>query len=378
MATAWDDLLRLDAFLNEKDAFRNTRHKAGLYSRDEIDLYNSIYRFGRLDPYNTLTNTKEYLFFVKPDLHIIKMDNDHKKVYGKTLNDGIKGHPFFEELYTKYPHIIYQLQSSADPTKNPLSYLLTNTVISNLDMPGLDSDTIDNPSNLFGTAYDYRTSSEKSDDNFSFSLEFKDTMHLDVYHFFKAYEEYETLKAHGQVYPMMKYVSDKVLHDNIGIYKIMVDSDMSTIIYYAYFCGVMFTSLPRDAFNNPDFTEGVSFTVNMKAAFVEDMNPLILYDLNNLVKPYIEANQLLYKAPIYDEKLGGVSGMPAAAPYIDLSGEEDISGRPRYKLNWAVKSNGTTTTSSTVLDSIENTNNVTATGVIGGAGIISGIIPSIL
>ena len=296
----------------------------GLYKRNEIDVYNKIYRFGRFDPYNALQDTREYLFFTKPDLHIMEQKT------GK-LNSEIKNIPFFTELKAKYPDIIYQLQSSADPYNNPFCLLLTNMVNSNLDMPSLQSTSIDTATNVFGTSYEYRGSSEASDDNFDFSLEFRDTSHLDVYHFFRAYEEYETLKNHGLVSPMKWYITNRVLHDQIGIYKFLVDADCQTIIYYAYFCGVMFKSLPRDAFSNPNFSEGLTFSIDMKAAFVEDMNPLILRDFNYISKSYRNSNTSK-ESPLYDFTLGGLNGTPAVCPYISEC--TDISNRKRYALKW--------------------------------------------
>ena len=41
-------------------------------------------------------------------------------------------------------------------------------------------------------------------------------------------------------------------------------------------------SLPRDVFGNPQFDDGISYTVDFKAAFYEDMKPDILADFNTL------------------------------------------------------------------------------------------------
>jgi len=66
--------------------------------------------------------------------------------------------------------------------------LLGNTVSSNLEVPGLSSDVIESANSMFGVNIQYHGSSESSNDNFDFSLEFKDTKLLHVYSFFKAYE----------------------------------------------------------------------------------------------------------------------------------------------------------------------------------------------
>ena len=318
--TDWEKLKSTDASIND-DNFDYLMNRNNMFKRSEIDLYNNIYRFGRLDPYNAVTNTKEYLFFTKPDLNIVTES-------GK-LNDYLADQPFFKELYRKYPLVIQQLQSSADKRNNPLCLLLSNSAISSLDVPQLSAESIDTASNIYGTSYDYRGSSEASNDNFDFSIEFRDTRYLDVYHYFKAYDTYEMLKHHGLVAPKKKYITNKILHDQIGIYKFLVDEDYQTIIYYAYYWGVMFKSLPRDVFSSPTFDNGISYSIDMKAAFVDDMDPLIIRDFNSLTKNY---RSNMRDIPIYDEEYDSISGKIVKCPYIET--RINTYGKEVYTLKW--------------------------------------------
>ena len=91
--------------------------------------------------------------------------------------------------------------------------------MSNLSIPSISSESIETPVNMYGVGYSYRGSSEASDDNPTFSLEFKDTKYLDVYMYFKAYEEYETLKHHGVIKPSDYYIVNRILHEQFCIYK---------------------------------------------------------------------------------------------------------------------------------------------------------------
>lgn len=311
-------------FIN-KDYWSKIRRQEGLFDRLEIDIYNEYHRFGLFNPYEALSDTREFLFFVKPDLHI--MD-------GKTgaLNDDLKNNPFFIELVKKYPDVIPQLQYSADKFNNPLSLMLSNNVMSTLDVPSLSANTIDNPSNIYGTSYEYRGSSESGDDNFDFALEFEDTKHLDMYMYFKAYEEYETLKRHGRVSPPIEYIQNKILHDQMGIYKFLVGEDGETIVFYAYYCGVMWKSLPRDVFSNNSFTDGLRYSIDGKAAFVEDMNPLIISDFNTLTSSYRNSHTSS-DLSIYDSSNDRTSMEPAKSAYITKH-IDTMSGREKYKLKW--------------------------------------------
>jgi hypothetical protein len=317
----------------------------GIPKRENIDWLHNIYRFGLLDPYEEAQNGREYLFFVKPDLYIV--DGSVATNGSCTLQSDISNNPFFLELARKWPQIIPQLQYQADSGHCPFSLLLTNAVASNLDLPGLQSTTIQNPVNNFGTSYDYRGTSEASDDNFTFSLEFKDTKYLDVYMFFRAYEEYETLKAQGRINLYKSnlyrnYTTGKILHDQFGIFKFIVGEDMETILHYSYYCGVMWTSLPRDSFNDANFDDGIKYAIDGKAAFVEDMNPLIIKDFNNLVATYA-SNSSFVEAPLWVPEIlgdgtpnGHVDQKPVKIPYVDTGTDHGIA---TYKLKFKKAAN---------------------------------------
>ena len=194
----------------------------------------------------------------------------------------------------------------------------------------MSSTTIDTPVNIYGTGYDYRGSSESSNDNFDFSIEFSDNKSLDTYMYFKAYEEYQNLKSHGLVSPATKYITNKIIHDAIGIYKFVLAEDFETIIYYGYYWGVFFKSLPRDTFSNMEFSSGLSYSIDCRAAFFDDMDPLILSDFNALTSNY-RNTVATSESPIYkDNELNGER--PKSA-YIKQS---TVGGKKVYKLKWRV------------------------------------------
>ena len=324
-----DDMTWFSSNGNRKKYFEDLQEEYGLPKRESIDWCNKIYRFGLIDPYDAMQNGREFLFFVKPDLYIVEPNS-------MTLQNNLATSPFFVELLDKWPHIIKQLQYQADETRCPFSLLLTNAVNSHLDLPSLSANTIATPTNTFGTNYDYRGTSEASDDNFTFSLEFEDTKYLDVYMYFRAYEEYQTLRAQGIVNlkdnPLyLQYITNRVLHDQIGIYKITVGEDMETILHYAYYCGVIWTSLPRDSFNSPEFDDGIRYAIDGKAAFVEDMNPLILHDFNNLVGTY--NTRTTETAEVYSTSIHATDLKPVLSPYI-ISYREKATGKKLYKLKF--------------------------------------------
>lgn len=269
-----------------------------VYNRQDLQWYSSFNRFGFIDPYNNLSQSKEYLFFTKPDCHIFTPHTSE-------LQPILKNNTFFIDMTNRYPHVLQQLQMSCGSKdsddniiKNPFMVLLSNSVKNTIDLQALTASEMDGPANQYGTSISYRKDAWTSEENVEFSLEFEDSKYLEVYLLTKAYEEYERYKTSGQIYPpnlekvnevgearhnCNKYIANKELHDTFGIYRIIVGEDYETIIYWAYICGAYFNSVPRDAFNDLKNGEGLRFSVDFKAFYAFDMDPIILANFNKVI-----------------------------------------------------------------------------------------------
>lgn len=321
-----------------------------VYNRADIRWYDRFNRFGCIDPFNAVTNTREYLFFTKPDLHIYEP--------GTTmLNPELSNYSFFVELANRYPDVIKQLQKSAS-TENSYDYypfmnVLSNSVKNTLDMPEISSDDIDTSATIYGTSITYRGDGWSSDEAYEFSLEFEDTRYLELYHLFKAYDEYERLKRVGVVSPpninnaevidgvsYNHYLEYKELHDQFGIYKIVVDEDYETILYYAYLCGVYPKTVPRESFSDIRTDNGLRYSISFKAQFIDDMKPYILLNFNNLVSSTMSLSGH-EELGIYNSEKKMVDGRWAIAPYITKKRQAESnqwlgpnSMQYEYKLRW--------------------------------------------
>ena len=268
-------------------------HSNNMFSEHEIDLYKKTYRYGYFNT-QTLGNGREFLFFTKPDLNILDSSGNILPFY-----DGIA---YWQDLARNRPEIIRSLQvSKSKPSNDYFNHLLQNQVISNLDIPGLSAPMIETATNDYGVGYSYRGSSEASDDNPEFSLEFKDTKWLDVFTYFKTYEYYETMKHHGAVAPDSFYIMNRVIHDQFAI-------------------------------SNATFDNGISYSIDFQAAFYEDMVPDILSDFNALSREYY--NSLPYQINIYNTVLGMSDGRPAKAAIVKLVESKKSPTGYVYKLKW--------------------------------------------
>lgn len=341
----------------------------GIYSRDYIEkgLYNNFNRFGYniIDPYNTPTVTREYVFFTKPDLNILTAtEGDPSGVY-QGLNKNLLNYPFFTDIYSRYRAVLEDLcwshsvrksdsislannmNASTLPynTKNNFIPLLSNTLVSTLPLPDKNAEYVETNGNVYGTKIRYRDSSSGSK-NFTFSLEFQDTRFYEVYMFFRIYDEYINLKNLGIVAPKQRQVWRKILHDQFSIYKITVDEDGTTITHFAKYTGVFPTSVPSSMFSDMNSTEPKGrLSVEFNCFEVEDMNPYILREFNAVsASPLNGIGNLmkLRECELYDKNAGHANGDWPKYPYVYWdrleSGSKYIntsnSGPRKYFLRW--------------------------------------------
>ena len=266
--------------------------------------------------------SREYVFFTKPDLHLFEPNT-------QTLNPELANHPFFINCYSSYKKVMNQLQwSTQNVTDNsPFCNLLTNCIKSALDLSDISVDKLETVSNIYTLKMEYPLISQQVENLQDFSLEFKDNKYIDAYMFFRIWYEYEKLKGRGYITPPNEsYTLNKVLHDQMSVYKFIVGEDMETIIHWTKFWGVYPNSIPRSAFGE-DIDGPLHFSVSFTSQFMEDMEPTILADFNSLVSTKIRK----YKSDIPIYKNNMINGEWCNVPYITRS---TSNGRNVYKLKW--------------------------------------------
>ena len=306
--------------------------------------FNRFSRYGYLDPANELiTGAREYVFFSKPDLHLMNGDG--------SLYKPLNSNAFLKEAYMHYRYSFYSLQqylvgddgSLANSIKldssvgagndsvfdlnNKYIPLLSNMITSSLDLNDITASDIETNRNLYQVNTTYREGSLASDLQYDFSTEFKDTKYLDVYMLFKIYDEYFRHKFYEDIAPNRKdYITSRIYPEAISIWKIIVD-DSDRIIYWAKAIGCTPMSVPRGTISNLEGT--VKFTINWKAQFVKDMD---LLELNHLTELSM------------NDKQGVISGMTngetwVGYPYVIL-GNESVDGFHSYARTGEVASAG--------------------------------------
>lgn len=333
----------------ENDALKRAAENHGLFYRDRGREYNQYARLGFLDVYDRLDSCREYLFFTKPDLNIYaEMTNDSKtidlqkagefdpnllltKPTAGRLHPALGYYPYFVDIDDRIPEVLASLQASKVGDKNPCMTKLSNRVINTLDLPSVTTENMETSSNIFGTRIYHRKTSVKSDENFDFTLEFSDNANLEIYHIFKAWNDYNTLKNKGILAPAIDHIINKEDHSKISIYKLVVDEDGITIRFWAKLIGCYPTGVPREAFSDP--IAGVrAYSVPWHADFVVDNNPMILADLNATFSGIYGKNS--NRIPLYDRTTGMVNRQWCNAPRIGYDRNKKNNYYKSYALEW--------------------------------------------
>lgn len=303
-----------------------------LFTKKQIDSnrFTKFSRFGLLDPYHTNTFSREYLFFTRTDLNIFQSDG--------TLNPALQNNNYFSGAVLTNKRSLECLQDTnmknsknRQPTWN---FLLSNQVSSNLDMPAATAEMTQHNQNLYGISQSFRDSSRATEYSFEFNLEFNDTEDHDVYHFFKAYNEYCNLEYERDLLPHKKYLEYPNRYKEFSIYKVVVN-DYNKIIYYGKHIGVTIKALPSDAMN--DHEGPIKFSVPMHTFHAIEFNPYILAEINLLSSraagdfgnSTAELNAQLI--PSYNKEYNTANKDWAAVPFIQA---EVINGKYIYYLKW--------------------------------------------
>ena len=323
------------SFDEESSDIKRLIRSNAIYDKYRMGLNRKFTRFPIIDPYNQLNRTKEYIFATKPDLWIFNGDG--------SLNPSLANNPFFVDATNRYHEVALQLQSSAsEGNVTPFIPIISNSVTSSLDIPGISADTIETAANINGTKISYRSTSHKSDEDFDFTLEFEDTAYLDVYMLFKMYDQYEKLKWEGEIdftkegsQRWQNYIVNKVLHDQFSFYKFVVAEDGMRIVYFANYTGCMVTSVPRDAFSDMSDTVSQKITVGFRAHFVRDMDPIIIRQFN-IITSQTQLSAYRDQLPLFDDSIHAMNGSWASMPYVEKKDIVDHrhGSHREYYLRW--------------------------------------------
>lgn len=343
-----------DDIADSTSLLRRTMRANGVYEKSDMKYNTEFYRFPRNDPFNYVEGTREYDFFIKPDLNILNNGSLSQSIQDARV-------PYFIELARNgYKDTTLKDLCYSNGGGCPFVRILSNRRTSNIDVPDISVEELETAQNAYGSRILYPKSSMKSEEDIDFSVEFEDTRHLEIYNFFKAYDYYRQLKWLGIVHPREEDTVNKILHDHMGLYKFVVDEDGETILFWCKWTGIYPKIISRSAFSDIQEKGPLKITIGFKlSGFFEDMHPNIISDFNSLVAHWTNLSSLgSHEYDLWDDEIQQISGETVDYPYISIEYPTTENGLKyaEYRLKWgkynpptAAKSSNNTTISNAPL-----------------------------
>lgn len=331
----YDPDKRLADIRDKHNIFTAARSNAYYY---ETHYYN---RFKIQNPNLALSSSFAHVFFVRPDLNILKRiaKTDAGSATGNRfmLSDGAMHDAEIAVAWKNNPDMIKQLILD-NGMNHKFMLSLSNAVESfSLGDENLKTDTAGETWTGHKIAYGKHNIEGKTAG--SFTITYSDTRNLDIYHINKLWMDYISKVYRGeleprsvlydkktQTYPMVangcdgkmySYTDDKILDYATAVYYILTAEDGETIIFWSKYFGVFPTNAPSSSFSwsHGNRIHNPTFDIPYMYSFKRDYNP---YDLVafNMLSPQPANGKYTY-AKIYDPEMLGPGRSLVGVPFIE-------------------------------------------------------------
>lgn len=326
------ELEQIKTDLNSDNLIKKTMRAHGIFEASDMRYNTEFYPIQRNDPFNRVDGTREIVFFTKPSLPFLKNNTGE-------LKDEFAGTSYFNNLYSRgYTRTLVDLSYpnggvGTDPAC-PFIHILTNRITAPIDIPDIAVDELETAQNMWGTRLLYPKSSISSDEGLDFTCEFEDTKYLEIYHLFKAWDLYRQGKWWGIFSPDKSYITNKILYDQISVYKFTVANDGETLLHWCKWIGVYPKNISRSSFSEIPREGPLKITVSFKlSGWFEDMEPNIISDFNQLVFDWAGTITKEHIYDIWSNDIGMVSQDNVMYPFI-VKGEPNSDGYTPYYFEW--------------------------------------------
>ena len=331
----YDPDKRLTDIRDKHNIFTAARSNAYYY---ESNYYN---RFKIPNPNISLSSSFAHVFFVRPDLNILKRiaKTDGSSVTGNKfmLSDGAMHDAEIAVAWKNNPDMVKQLVLD-NGMNHKFMLSLSNAAESfSLGDENLKTDTAGETWTGHKIAYGKHNIEGKTASQFTIS--YVDNRNLDIYHLNKLWMDYISKVYRGELEPrsviydektntypkaangcdgkMYSYTDDKILDYATAVYYILTAEDGETIIFWSKYFGVFPTNAPSSSFSwsHGNKIHNPTFDIPYMYSFKRDYNP---YDLVtfNMLSPQPSDGKYKY-AKIYDPEMLGPGRTFVGVPFIE-------------------------------------------------------------
>ena len=359
---------------SEDSALRRTLNANGIFRASDMKYNEAFYRFSRLP---------------------LVIDSEATSAKG-FLTEPAKIIPYFTDLaesegYRKSVFCNLSYSGSKEHDGCPFIRILSNRKTSNMDIPDIQVEELETAANLYGTKIIYPKGSGSNDEGIDFTVEFEDTRFLEIYHLFKVWDYYRSLKWYGVISPAsflkeygankkqrasdglleaaanhvegamdlirqsfmdpdqsygkverdyVGYIFHKVLHDHIRVFKFLIDNDGESILYAASAIGCYPKTIQRSSFSEIPDRGPLKISIGFKVSgWFDDILTNVVRDFKAIVNSWKSQSECEENYhPLYDPEIGYISQELVDVPFISERvawGEGRASQFSRYIFGWA-------------------------------------------
>lgn len=314
-------------------------------------------------------NTRQYIFFVRPELYLVDQTGSNSKggIFELSKTSRTYWDPFFRYMNANHSVILRSLtaefgknktdqrpaaasgagqggyaDASVDMDGTPLTihswipYLVGRT--ETLAIPDYIIKTFDVVQPYTKYAVPYSTSAIESQSGGTFECTFREDSQLRVHKLFYSWLYYMDGVMRNKFQPKEKYLIYNAFDYMSSVYHIVCDITGTDIIWWSKYTGVIPTQVPNSdlSWNRGSETDS-KVTIPFKFFHHEALNPQILTDFNynslgyNYMRGKASSGRLRLQAcPVYDADHGITGPALVGRPFISVENRDGF----RPKLNW--------------------------------------------
>lgn len=284
---------------------------------DLQNYYQNFDRFYSIYPDLELTNFRQYVFFVRPDLNILDEANP-KNICVDCENDY-----FLRDMVERHPTVVMQLTDQLSQEHDFIPFLVGRT--ESLQIPDLSIKNYSISQPYTNLLMPYAGNAWESKTGGTFDVTFRDDRHLRIQKLFQTWIHYMDSVQRGMIKPKKKYLMYNKFDYAASVYYFVCDIDGTTILWWSKYTGVFPTTVPN---SNLSFNLRGDYDGKLSIPFVyfyhEALNPFIFHDFNRNSNPlnrtYVDS---------YNENVLGTGNGMYGAPFVYKNGVT-------YYLRWGV------------------------------------------
>ena len=276
-------------------------------SKLSYDLFKNYNRFKVPFTDEVLSKTFSHVFFTRPDLNLIEYKGSDSFV----LAPQVENDATFYYLFKTNKNILTTLTQNHS-TSHDFNLFLSSMARS-FEVSDEYIKTTEHGETFTGYKMQYGKHIIESRTAGTFSVNYEDNKHLEIYKCHKAWIEYISKVYRGEISSKREYITSKTLDYACSVYYIICAADNETILFWTKYYGVFPTNIPSSvtSWGKGDSMNIPEYSISYAYAYKEDFSPLTLAEFN------MNSSGDLTYVKSYSEELGHSGQTMTGAPFIE-------------------------------------------------------------